>query len=434
MPARRASSNLQCDTCFKPRIYTDKVNIQMSHTRVLDTLFSLLLIGWLAGCSGQQADQDLAGLPWEKITGQAEGQTVSMMMWMGDPNINDYMQNYVVPEVKKRYNIDLEIASGQGNTIVSILMSELEAGKQEGELDLVWINGETFYQLRQIEGLYGPFLNRLPNSEYIDLSNPFIAYDFQQPIDGYEVPWGNVQFTLIYDSARTPNPPKTREALAEYVKQHPGSFTIANDFSGMTFLKSLLIDMAGPGTLDGEFDEDAYRTYSARLWDYINRLKPHMWKDGETFPENVAAMHQLFVNSELHFTMSNNDSEVDNKILEGFFPSTARAYVLEGGTIQNSHYLGIPANAPHKAAAMVVSNFLISPEAQYRKARPDVWGDGTVLATSKLPADWSEKFRQMPRRKHAPPRDSLNEHALQELAPEYMIRLYEDFRTNIIQQ
>ncbi len=397
-------------------------------------IYLLMPLLVLAGCGSKQKTENLNELSWEEITDRTEGTTVSMMMWKGDPNINDYMQNYVVPKLKKRYNINLEIASGQSNTIVSILMSELEAGKTDGELDLVWINGETFYQLRQIDGLYGPFVDRLPNSSYIDFSNPFIKYDFQQPINGYEAPWGNVQFTLIYDTNRTAHPPKTRQELARYVEQHPGSFTIANDFSGMTFLKSLLIGMAGPGTLDGSFDEAAYQKYSTQLWDYFNRIKPDLWKNGETFPSNVSALHQLFVNGELHFTMSNNDAEVDNKILEGFFPETARAYVLKDGTIQNSHYLGIPTNATGKAAAMVVSNFLISPEAQYQKARPDVWGDGTVLAKSKLPEQWTKKFREIPQRKYAPSRDSLNKHALQELAPEYMIRLYEDFREKIIQQ
>lgn len=404
------------------------------HFNKLIVALSLLLIS--AGCNSSHNDtgQALLEVPWEEIESRVHGQTVNMMMWQGDSNINTYMQDYVVPEVRKRFGINLRIANGQGNTIVSILMSELEAGKTDGELGLVWINGETFYQLRQIDGLYGPFIDRLPNTQYIDFSNPFIKYDFQQSIDGYEVPWGNVQFTLIYDSARVTNPPKTPEALARYVEAHPGTFTIANDFSGMTFLKSLLIGMAGTGTLDGKFDEAAYKKYSAQLWEYINHIKPYFWKEGETFPANVAAMHQLFVNGELHFTMSNNDSEVDNKILEGFFPATARAYVLNSGTIQNSHYLGIPVNASRKAASMVVANFLISPEAQYRKARPDVWGDGTVLDVQQLPETWRKQFSRIPQRSHTPPRNSLQKHALQELAPEYMIRLYEDFRTQVIQK
>lgn len=402
----------------------------------MKTFLRYLLISFaLISCNSSAKQQaDLTTLSWEQITQRAQGQTVNMMMWQGDPNINNYMQNYVAPAVKKQYGIDLEIASGQGNTIVSILMSELEGGKTQGELDLVWINGETSYQLRQIDALYGPFVSKLPNAQYINFDNPFIKYDFQYPIQGSQMPWGNVQFALIYDSARVQNPPKTRQQLAKYVRQYPGSFTIPNDFTGMTFLKSLLIGMAGPKTLDGEFDVQAYQKYSHQLWDYINRIKPYFWKNGETFPSSVSAMHQLFVNGELNFTMSNNDTEVDNKMLEGLFPKTARAYLWEKGTIQNSHYLGIPINSTHKAAAMVVNNFLISPEAQYRKARPDVWGDGTVLAKQKLPENWQSKFTNIPKRRYAPPRDSLQAHALQELAPEYMIRLHEDFRTEVIQQ
>jgi putative spermidine/putrescine transport system substrate-binding protein len=387
------------------------------------------------GCNGSSKQySDPSDLSWKQILQQAGGQTVNMMMWQGDPNINSYMQNYVAPAVKKKYGIELDIASGQGSTIVSILMSELEAGKKHGELDLIWINGETFYQLRRINGLYGPFVSKLPNTKYVDFDNPFIKFDFQQPINGYEVPWGNVQFTIIYDTARVKHPPKNRQQLSQYVRQNPGTFTIANDFSGMTFLKSLLIGIAGPGTLDGSFNDETYQKYSQQLWKYINHIKPYFWKEGQTFPQSVSAMHQLFVNGELNFTMSNNDAEVDNKILEGFFPQTARSYVLKNGTIQNSHYLGIPVNSTNKAAAMVVANFMLSPEAQYKKLLPNNWGDGSVLDLNKLPQKWWSKFADVPKRKHAPSRDSLQRHALQELAPEYMIRLYEDFRTEVIQK
>ena len=395
----------------------------------------VILTAALLSCTGGgEKTPSLHSLSWSEIKQRAKGQTVNMMMWQGDPNINRYMRDYVVPRLDKEYGIDLEVAGGQGSTIVSILMSEMEAGKEEGELDLVWINGESFYQLRRIDALYGPFTDQLPNSDYIDYDNPFIKYDFQQPINGYELPWGNVQFTMIYDSARIKQPPKTMKELERYVKRHPGTFTIANDFSGMTFLKSLLIGMAGKGTLHGSFDEEKYRTYSQKLWTYINRIKPYFWKNGETFPESVSAMHQLFVNGELNITMSNNDAEVDNKIQQGFFPETARAYLLEEGTIQNSHYLGIPVNATGKAGAMVVANFLISPEAQFRKARPAVWGDGTVLNMQKLPKRWQRQFSEIPGRRYAPPADSLEQKAQQELAPEYMIRIYEDFRKHVIRQ
>ncbi|MEZ4951010.1 MAG: hypothetical protein R2784_16740 [Saprospiraceae bacterium] len=41
-------------------------------------------------------------------------------------------------------------------------MAEMEAGKANSEVDMGWINGETFFQLRQIDALHGPFVDQLP--------------------------------------------------------------------------------------------------------------------------------------------------------------------------------------------------------------------------------------------------------------------------------
>jgi putative spermidine/putrescine transport system substrate-binding protein len=390
----------------------------------------------LSGCRSAPPDGvglDLSTASWEEIEQAARGQAVNMTMWMGDPLINEYMRGFVAPSLQEQYGVTLRVSAGQGNQIVSMVMTEIEAGKAVSEVDLVWINGETFYQLRQIDALFGPFTDRLPNAAFVDLENPFIGVDFQQPVDGYEAPWGNVQFALITDTLRVPDPPRTRAALADWVHAHPGRFTFDNGFAGMTLLKALLIDIAGgPEALAGPFDEARYRTHSAALWEYINGIKPYFWMEGATYPAGVAQLHQMFANGEVDFTMSNNDGEVDNKVRQGLFPASARAFVLEGGTIQNSHYLGIVRTAPNRAGAMVAINFLLSPEAQLRKADPEVWGDGTVLAIDRLPAEWQPRFREAGRRAHAPPREALQPYALPELAPEYMIRLYDDFRTHVL--
>jgi len=72
--------------------------------------------------------------------------------------------------------------------------------------------------------------------------------------------------------------------------------------------------------------------------------------------------------------MSFNDGEADNKVAIGLFPKTARAYALETGSLQNTHHLGIVGRSAHKAAAMVVANFLISPATQLEKLKPAVKG------------------------------------------------------------
>jgi putative spermidine/putrescine transport system substrate-binding protein len=400
---------------------------------------SLILLTVFAGCSGdskvdaEQRVQQVLAQDWQTIETQARGQSVAWGMWRGDPFINDYVAEYVVPEVKRRYGIELKIVGAQGNEIVSMLMTELEAGKQARAYDMVWINGETFYQLRQIDALLGPFAAKLPNARYIDLQNPFIRYDFQQDTAGYESPWGNVQLALIYDSSRIADPPRTMDELATWVREHPGRFTFDNFFTGMTFLKSLLISIAGgPGSLDGPFDEQRYQQASTELWRYLNGIKPYLWRKGETFPDQVTQLHQLFAAGEIDFTMSNNDGEVDNKVLQGLFNDNARGYVFSSGTIQNTHYIGIPRSSAQLAGAMVVANFLISPEAQFEKLKPAVWGDGTVLDVARLPEPWRERFGNVPQRTHVPPRAELQPMALREPASEYMVRIQRDFRKYII--
>ncbi|NRB63517.1 MAG: ABC transporter substrate-binding protein [Saprospiraceae bacterium] len=404
---------------------------------ILKGTLILTLTGLLGlSCSRNASDApqvDPRNMPWEEVKQSANGQTVDLMMWMGDPQINTYMSQFVKPALQQQFGINLNIINGQGNTIVQTMLAEIQGGQKNSAIDLMWINGETFYQLRQINALWGPWTEKIPNAQYINFANPFIGIDFQQPVDGYECPWGNVQMALIYDSVKVDSVPASPSELLNYVKANPGTFTIDNQFTGLTFLKSLLINFAGgPKALDGPFDEDKYQESAAMLWSYLQQMKPYLWKEGKTYPEGVAPMHQMFATGELHFTMSNNDAEVDNKIRQGLFPSTARAYVWETGTIQNTHYMGITQNAKDKAAAMVAVNFLVSPEAQYEKMNPTVWGDGTILDLNQLPTEWQRKFARIPGRVHAPNRKDIQERALQELAPEYMIRLAKDFRTHMI--
>lgn len=374
-------------------------------------------------------------LPWAEVLEAAAGSTVHLMMWQGDPMINAYMREYVAPALREQFDIRLELVSGQGSAMVQTLSAEMEAGKSASELDLLWINGETFYQLRQLDALYGPWTDILPHIRFVDFRNPFIHTDFQQPVDGYECPWGNVQMTWVYHSEFVPTPPRTRAELAAFVQANPGRFTFDMQFTGLTFLKSLLIDIAGGGdALDGEFDEEKYRLYSRRLWDYLRELKPYLWKEGRTFPESRAPLHQLFANGETWFTLTNNDNETDSKVGQGLFPVAARAYVPAFGSIRNSHYLGIPKLSANKAGAAVVADFLLSPAAQLEKQRQEVWGDGTVLDPDKLPGDWKERFEALAPRRYGPTRAEMDPFALKELAPMYMIRLAADFRAQIIEQ
>lgn len=398
-------------------------------------LILLCLLLWSCGDQNKTAEKDPLLDSWEEVTKSSEGTTVHFMMWQGSPVANEYINNYVIPTLKKTYNIDLKIVSGQGPEIVQMVMGEKEAGVQNSQIDIVWINGETFFQLKKIQGLWGPFVQKLPNAAYINFDDPHISIDFQQPIDGMESPWGMSQFALIYDSLEVPDPPRNLKALEQYIQANPGTFTISNDFSGMSLLKSFLAELSGsPNGLDGPFDPEKYEVLSKKLWDYINRNKKYFWKEGVTFPKEHSKMDQMFATGELSISFGFSEGAIEEKVNRGLYPKSTRAYAWENGTVLNSNYIGIVHNAPNKAGALQVINFLISPEAQLTKADPNGMDANPVLDMQKLPEEWRKKFEELPKRKYGAELSELSKNAIQEPAPEYMIKLYDDFRTFVIEK
>jgi putative thiamine transport system substrate-binding protein len=71
---------------------------------------------------------------------------------------------------------------------------------------------------------------------------------------------------------------------------------------------------------------------------------------------------------------------------------TVSTFVLDIGTIGNASFVAIPYNSGSAAGAMVVANFLMSPEAQARAQDPNILGYGTVLNMDALSADEREAF------------------------------------------
>ena len=95
--------------------------------------------------------------------------------------------------------------------------------------------------------------------------------------------------------------------------------------------------------------------------------------------------------------MAFNPAEFSNNISSGVLADTTRSYIHENGTISNVHFVAIPFNSGAADAARKVANFLLSPEAQARKANPEIWGDPTVLSMARLGADGRALFSSLPR-------------------------------------
>jgi putative spermidine/putrescine transport system substrate-binding protein len=394
-----------------------------------------ILLSMTLACGGTKTPDvpsaaTLATVPWETVVASARGTTVVWRMWRGDPAINAYVDGWVAPRMREQYGIEVQAVDGQGPELVNTLVTEREARPDRpGTTSLMWINGETFAELRAEDLLDGPWAHSLPNTTAVNWASPIVSRDFEQDPAGYESPWGMVQFALIYDAERTPTPPQSIAALTDWIRAHPGRFTHDQQFTGMTFLKSVMYGLAGGvDTFQGGFDESRYVMGRERLFAWLRSIRPFLWREGRTYPPDVAAMHRLFANGEIDFTMSNNQNEVVTKVRQGILPLRARAVLLDEGTIANAHYVGIPSNAPNAAGAMVLANFLLSPEAQLEKQRGDVWGDGTVLDVASLASPWPSEFDRASRDAAALPRDRLAGLARPEVHPRYHARLLEDWR------
>lgn len=122
-----------------------------------------------------------------------------------------------------------------------------------------------------------------------------------------------------------------------------------------------------------------------------------MWRKGEQFPESGPAMRQLLADAEIDLMISFNPNEASISIAKGILPPSIRTFTLEKGTIGNTSFVAIPFNANAKEGAMVVANFLLSPEAQARMQNSQILGNPTVLDLAKLGPEDRRVFDDLPK-------------------------------------
>ena len=87
-------------------------------------------------------------------------------------------------------------------------------------------------------------------------------------------------------------------------------------------------------------------------------------------------MVRLLGDGEVTIAFAFNPAEFSNAISQQILPDTVRSYIHEQGTLANIHFVAIPFNASAPEGAMLVADFLLSFDAQLRKANS---GFGEIL-------------------------------------------------------
>ncbi len=348
--------------------------------------------------ASKKVASDWPNMTWEEVLAEANGQTVNWFHWGGSGTWNNFMDVVIHEQALACCNVSINPVH-VNDTVEAInkVLGEAEAGRTEdGSVDLIWINAENFITLRQPDLLFGSYTDALPNVQYVDTESSYYNFDTGWPINGYESLWGTSQMVIEYDSAKV-NPPTNIDDFMEYIcsDEARGKFTYPAppDFTGTGFITGLLYHYTGESDfwlgrssqIIGPFEDQ-----SLALWEVLNEIEPCLWREGETYPNDVVELRELVKNGEVAFAMTFGYGNVDVMIEDGVYPETMRQMMFDEGTVANAHYQAIPFNSPNKAGAMVIANILQSPDNQF--VLVDTVGGLPAVVVSRMPQKAQDSF------------------------------------------
>ena len=390
----------------------------------------------LAACAAPDPDPvQAAPASWSEIADQARGQTVSLWMYGGDEQGNTYVDDVLAPAAQQAGVTLRRVPIADTGDALNRILAERQAGVTDGDVDLVWVNGDNFGTGKQAGAWLCGWTESLPNMALTDPDDPLLTNDFGTPVDGCESPWHKAQFTLVYNAERVPDPPTDFLGVLDWAQANPGRFTYPAppDFTGSVFIREALIAVSGgPQNVPLQFSQQDYDRLAPPLFGRLNALKPDLWRAGATYPQTSSELNDLYAGGQVDMTMTYGPATLTELVADGTYPPQTRVLPLTDGTVGNASFLAIPSTSGSSAGARVVANLALSPQQQLEKAKPEVWGQFTVLDLGRLSATDRAAFDALPASPVVPPYDVLARDAHAELAAEWVAPLDEGWRRNVL--
>ena len=363
--------------------------------KIIAILMMLIMTLSLVACEkSSKTSANVDEMTYEQLLEEAKGSTVTFYGWGGDEDLNAWLDDVFAPEMKEKYDITMERVPMDIDQVLSQLSGEIQASKEDGSIDMIWINGENFKSAKENNMLYGSFLEKLPNTKkYLDLNSDENKYDFGYEIEGYEAPYGKAQLVFMHDSAITSNVPKNTEELLEFAKANKGKVTYPAlpDFTGSAFVRNIIYDICGYEQFqDMKADKETVKKAIQPAIDYLVKLNPYLWNEGKSFPADSTQLDNMFMDKEVVMFMSYEPYSVASKIEKGSYTDTTETFIFDKGTIGNTNYMAIAKNSGNKAGAMVAINEMIS--AKMQASKYDEIKTLPVVDNSKLSDEESKMF------------------------------------------
>lgn len=415
------------------------------------------------------------GYSWADVCDQAAGSEINFYMWSGDDSINDWVDTWLAPQLLDNYDITLTRVSANAVDVVSSTKAIVENGWNNGTVDLVWINGANFYELKSNNLAYGPWAKKVPSADVYNFEDASIEYDFGYPTAGYEMPYTGAQVIFVYDiGERAVSTINSIKKIIDLIMNDQLSFTYAapcytidretgmminGDHTGSVFMRHVFyyaIDKKLDTTNgylefmdDIEVDETLYAQVAPAFFKMLRDLEPHLYYDyskykkskdyptgsnvvKNVYPTSNSIVDDMFGNNDTDIQISYNPSYTELMVDASSWNTTSQGYVLtEGstaGTIANTNFVAIPITSKNMLAAVVAGNFIGSPQAMYARANVNflnqVYDTTSETFTT---GGWNVPFDLTPHDLHNPTQTELSKDRLGELPSVYINRLETDW-------
>lgn len=343
--------------------------------------------------AGMFRSEFLAGnLSWEEVKAKAKKEgTVNLYYWGGSDLINLWVDQTATPALAKEGITLNPVRITATKDTVDVIIAELAAGRgeEEGSVDLLWVNGENFFSLKQQNALWGAFANRLPNSvnfewDETDPRSLLNLRDFGVETGFQEMPWSGEQYVCSINRAKVAadQTPSTFAQMKEYLTAHPGKFAYIKPphYLGNTFVQSVLYAHNPDGTGAKPFQKSFEELGGAELarlmkpgFEYLKSIEPLLYgaQSGEPrYPENDGELDNLFLNTEVNFNCKFGIYGTHTGLITGTYPEQAEEFIFPAGQmIKNKNYLAVPLNSPNPAAALVAVNYFSSVQSHADKLK-----------------------------------------------------------------
>lgn len=336
------------------------------------------------------AADDYLKMPWDQIVAAAQADKdkgVVFYSWWGEEFWRDAGK-----EFEARYGIPVKVIIGDRQANIAKVVAE--TSQEEGTIDVLHTGGVEVKSLIDAKSLYGPLKGVIPDSDKLDPA----LFTMQEGVvhNGIFVPVYRNQVGLLYDPEKVANPPQTWAEFTAWLDANPGQFAFndpSKGGSGQAFVQTVLLSVLGQDGEkymgDAEMDPAKIADWG-KVWDWFNANEDKFTITASN-NDSIDRLNQ----GEVSMAAAWDDDTAVN-LAKGALFKRAKLYVPSMGLPGGGDTLGIPANAPNKAGALLFINYLTEAETQKKLnasigsyvARTDITG-GSAL----IPEEERQKYR-----------------------------------------